>query len=118
MTDIEVAWNNIFTDFMDQMHELYPESPASSIKFKFQLNNYIGLKNPINMFLDKIEDHAEEIENENEDYFHKNKDNISFIKNFGLDEYYDRSSPENKKVIWKYIKTLYNLAKIHKANSS
>lgn len=108
---IEDKWNSIFMDFLNQMQELFPDSPASHFKTKLTLGSYFGTK-PILIFLNHLEEHAEEIQNENEEYFF-NGDDIQFVKEMELGKYYKLSNDTNKKTIWTFIKTLYQLSKAY-----
>lgn len=108
---IEDKWNSIFMDFLNQMQELFPDSPASTLKTKLTLGSYFGTK-PILIFLNHLDEHAEEIQNENEEYFFNDSD-IEFVKEMDLGKYYNLSNDNNKKTIWSFIKTLYQLSKAY-----
>lgn len=110
---IEQKWNEIFVDFLDQMAELFPESPASRLKMTFHMSKFLGGKKPIIVFLDHLDDHSKEIETEDEHYFFSGTRKIPFVDNLQLDVYYKKSSDDNRKIIWKYIKTLYQLSRVY-----
>lgn len=110
---IENKWNKIFVDFLSEISILFPDSPAESLKTKFQMSQFLGGKKPIIVFLDHLDEHSSEIETENEEYFFGDNETIEFVKQLQLDKYYGLSNDTNRKVIWKYIKTLYQLSKIY-----
>ena len=112
--EIEDKWNLIFIDFLDQMNGLFPESPASDLKTKFKISSYIGGRKPILLFIDTIGEHQEQIMNQDDEYFFSGKNNIKFISDLELDYYYKLSSSNNKKIIWSFMKTLFQMAKIYK----
>lgn len=112
---IEQKWNEIFVNFLDQMSSLFPDSPASRLKATFHISKFLGGKKPIIVFIDHLEEHSKEIETENETYFFGNTQDIPFVKQLQLDHYYKLASDENRKIIWKFMKTLYQLAKVYKS---
>lgn len=109
---IENQWNTIFVDFLDQLGNLFPDSPAHSLKTKFHFSQFLGGKKAIVVFLENLDEHSKEIEEENEDYFFKNND-LLFVKELQLDHYYKLSTQENKNIIWSFIKTLYQMSKVY-----
>lgn len=109
---IEEKWNEIFVQFLDELHMLFPDSPASTFKKQFTLCRLINNTPPILIFLDGVKEHGNEIMNANEKYFFDN--DISFVENLRLPHYYKLASKENKEIIWKYIQTLYLLSNGYK----
>lgn len=105
---IETQWNVVFEQFLDQMINLFPESPAHSVKLQYYVGKTIGNKKPIVFFLEHIQEHGEEVLNKNEKYFFEA--NIPFVEKLELKKYYSLSNSENKDVIWQYIIGLYLLA--------
>lgn len=110
---IREKWNEIFVQFLDELIRLFPDSPASSIKMKFYLSNMVGGKEPIELYLEHLLEHENEVLEKNEDYFFNSGKKIEFVENLNLKKYYMMSNDDVKNTIWQYMNALLLLSKEH-----
>ncbi len=111
MDTIESKWNEVFIQFMDQLNILFPSSPAKSIKMQFYMSKMIQKQKPIDLFLDHLLEHENEIIQMDNTHFFGPESNIPFIEQLKLKEYFLKASKDNKIIIWQYLQTLFGIAK-------
>jgi hypothetical protein len=107
-------WNDLFSQFIDQLDIIFNEAEIRNVKLKFNLVRKVNNTFAIKAFIENVVPHGNEIMNKNEDYFFHESSTVKITEDLDIKKYYNLSSVENRDIIWQYTQGLYILASGYK----
>lgn len=102
------AFNEMLGSFLDELCLVFPEEGRiKTYKSGFDLMKMADESAPLNLFMENIKEHQQQVMNKNEAYFFGEDAPDTVIKELGIDHHWKETlSQENKDAIWQYLQTL------------